>query len=230
MTVRRCVRLACAAAVLISIGSVAAVTAPSTVGATRTCGYARWPVKNLLDPAAVRVKLNGRRSHISDLRKLPRPSGINNTTPRLSPVELGSYAIDAPLIAARRMPSYDTVAVIGRPPDTMLVVFPDTHLCNDIGLGPHGGDIHSASDGFNADCGPSIPSDHWTRLSGDAAIIGVAFFDVKHKTAIPGAAPNGLERIPRSASGHQTAARSPGPGRPVEPVIQHRLGGVRIGL
>ena len=59
-----------------------------------------------------------------------------------------------------------------------------------------GGDIHSAGDGFNADCGPSIPSDHWQRLTGDAEIAGVAYFAVRHSSSTPGAAPNGLELHP----------------------------------
>jgi hypothetical protein len=189
-------RIVGATLAVVSACAVATVTATATTHTVETCGHVRWPVKNMLDPGAGLVSLDALPTDIAHLESLARPAGVGATTPRLRPFEFRSYSITAPLIAARRLPSHDTVAVVGRPPDTMLVVFPDTHLCSDVGLGRHGGDIHSAGDGFNADCGPSIPSDHWQRLSGNADIAGVAFFDVRHANAIAGAAPNGLELHP----------------------------------
>ena len=179
---------------LVSVG--AATTAAATGRTASSCGSERWTVRNLFDPTALQVDLHAAPADIHYLRSVPRPARVGPATPRLRPLEFRSFAIKAPLLAARRLPSHDTVAVVGKPPDTMLVVFPDTHLCEDVGLGPHGGDIHSAGDGFNADCGPSIPSDHWQRLTGDAEIAGVAYFAVRHSSSTPGAAPTGLELHP----------------------------------
>jgi hypothetical protein len=77
----------------------------------------------------------------------------------------------------------------------MLISFPDTHTCLPD-PGAHGGDIHSATDGLNADCGPAIPSDRWVKLGGEADVSGVGFWEPRHATAQPWAAPNGIALHP----------------------------------
>jgi hypothetical protein len=62
--------------------------------------------------------------------------------------------------------------------------------------GPHGGDIHSATDGLYADCGPSIPSSRWVPLRGTADIEGVGFWQPKREIDTKWSAPNGLTLHP----------------------------------
>lgn len=162
----------------------------------RPCGHERWQVKTLLDPAAPRINYAPRPTTVNRLLALPRPHSVGPQTPRLAPVEFRTYSLHTPVVAAKRVQSFDTLLVIGRPGHTMLVVFPDTHTCLDQTVGPKGGEIHDATDSFNADCGPAIPYDHWQRLSGTADITGVSFFDVRHATSTFGAAPNGIQLHP----------------------------------
>jgi hypothetical protein len=186
--------------------AVAAVTVAGTEFATverghsqiinRPCGHERWNVKTLLDPAAPRINYTPRPTTVNRLLALPRPRSVGSQTPRLAPVEFRTYSLHTPVVAARRIQSFDTLLVIGRPGHMMLVVFQDTHTCLDQTVGPKGGEIHDATDQFNADCGPAIPYDHWQRLSGAADITGVSFFDVRHATPIVGAAPNGIQLHP----------------------------------
>lgn len=187
-------KLALAAAIL---ASVAAGTArPGT--ATRTlCGNERWNVKMLLDPAATRIDFAPRATTVESLRALPRPPDVTTTSPRLVPVEFRTYSLHVKLVAVRRTASLDTqLAVQGKTPgSTMVISFPDTHACLP-NPGPHGGDIHSATDGLNADCGPAIPFDHWTRLHGTADVAGVGFWEPRHTTPTKWSAPNGLTLHP----------------------------------
>ena len=77
----------------------------------------------------------------------------------------------------------------------MLIVFPDTHTCLPM-PGPHGGDIHSATDGLYADCGPSIPSGRWVPLRGTADIEGVGFWQPQRGAPTKWSAPNRLTLHP----------------------------------
>jgi hypothetical protein len=190
------------ATLVLTLGAGVSLTVPmdASTGASTVCGRERWPVKTLLDKAARRINYAPRWTTVERLRALPRPkSNIRATTPRLRPYEFRTYRLSAIVMAARRLPkSRDTLLVIrgATPGATMLVAFPNTHECLEINVGPKGGDIHNASDEFNADCGPSIPSDSWQRLRGLATIAGVAYFDVRHSNKAHGEAPSGIRIHP----------------------------------
>ena len=151
----------------------------------------------LLDSAATRIDFTPRPTTVEALRALARPSEITSSSPRLAPTEFRTYSLHVKLVAVMRDLSLDTVlAVQGRTKGaTMLVSFPDTHNCLPL-PGPHGGDIHSATDGLYADCGPSIPFAHWIPLKGTADIAGVGFWEPEHMSASRYSAPNGLTLHP----------------------------------
>ena len=163
-----------------------------------SCGTERQNVKLLLDPAATQIDYSPRPTTVASLRAIKRPPQVTTTSPRLATVEFRTYSLmRVKLIAVTRTVSFDTVlAVQGpNPGSTMLIVFPDTHLCLP-NPGPHGGDIHSATDGLNADCGPMIPFNHWVPLTGTADVAGVGFWEPRHATATKWSAPNGLTLHP----------------------------------
>ena len=152
----------------------------------------------LLDRGAKRVDFTPRATTIAVLRGVPRPAGIGPTSERTGPIEARTYRLtNVRLVAVRRTASYDTLLLVRgpKPTDWLVVAFPDTHSCLPV-AGLHGGDIHSATDGLNADCGPSIPSDRWQPLTGTATLTGVGFFEPAHAAPPPWLAPNGLTLHP----------------------------------
>jgi hypothetical protein len=185
------------AAAIASLAAVAAGIAPSASLTRAICGGDRRNVALLLDAAARRIDFAPRPATVEALRALSRPPRVNSTSPRLTPIEFHIYRLHVRLVAVTRTASLDAVlAVRGQHAgSTMLIVFPDTHTCLPM-PGPHGGDIHSATDGLYADCGPSIPSGRWVPLRGTADIEGVAFWQPQRRTPTKWAAPNGLTLHP----------------------------------
>jgi hypothetical protein len=187
----------------VALGGVAALTVlvaviAQPVKATRLiCGNERRDVKMLVDPAASQIAFAPRATTVETLRALARPSRVAPTAPRLAPVEFRTYSLHVKLIAVTRASSLDTVlAVQGRTPgSTILIAFPDTHICLP-NPGSHGGDIHSATDGLYADCGPAIPFGRWVPLQGTADIVGVGFWEPHHASTPKWSAPNGLTLHP----------------------------------
>ena len=161
------------------------------------CAEGRQDVGLLLDPAARQIDFTPRATTVEALRALARPPHVTSTAARLRPVELQTYRLHVKLIAVTRTASLDTVlAVQGQTSgSTMLIVFPDTHMCLPK-PGPHGGDIHSATDGLYADCGPAIPFVHWVPLHGTADIVGVGFWQPQGEMGLKWSAPNGLTLHP----------------------------------
>jgi hypothetical protein len=183
---------ACAAAT--ARAGDAAAPSSSAPSAARCAGH-RYKVRNLLDPAAADVSLRPRRATVRGLRGLEAPRRVTGSTPRLRPVEYRTYRVRAPLVAGRRLPTGDIVLVVGRPPATMHVVFPDTHVCEDIVSGIMGQEIHVASDEVENLCGV-MPTKRWRRLGGRAEIVGVGFLAAPGAPGLVGAAPNRLEIHP----------------------------------
>jgi hypothetical protein len=161
------------------------------------CGKQRWDVKNLIDPAAVRVNLTPVLTTVDRLRGLARPRTISGRAPRTAPVEFKTYKVTAQLVEAKRAQSLEIVLIIRdrHSGHTMIVAFPDTG-CSEVGRGDEAGDIHSAYDSFSAYCTPVLSTRGYTRLRGTAAITGVGYFDVRHPKPERGAAPNGIQLRP----------------------------------
>jgi len=147
--------------------------------AAARCNGERWNVRNLLDRAAADVSLRPRASTVPALLALRPPRRVTASTPRLRQVEYRTYRLRVPLVAGRRLPNRDIVLVLGVPPATIHVVFPDTHACENIVEGDQGQEIHVASDEVENLCGV-MPIGRWQRLRGRADVTGVGFFAVRH--------------------------------------------------
>jgi len=163
--------------------------------AAARCNGERWNVRNLLDRAAADVSLRPRATTVPALLALRPTRRVTASTPRLRQVEYRTYRLRVPLVAGRRLPNRDIVLVLGVPPATIHVVFPDTHACENIVEGDQGQEIHVASDEVENLCGV-MPIGRWQRLRGRADVTGVGFFAVRHPQALAGAAPSGLELHP----------------------------------
>ena len=190
-------KLAASACALLGLGACAAAAHPAGHAPTTTarCAGERWAVRNLLDADAANVDYQPTGSSVPQLRSLRPPTVLTPATPRLQPVEFETFALHVQLVAARRFANGDSALVVGTPPKTLVVVFPDTHLCADVVEGPKGQDIHVAGDLFSGYCGLA-PTTRWQRLSGRAAISGVGFFTVRHTKPLPGSAPGGFQLHP----------------------------------
>ena len=184
-------------AAISSLVAVAAGIAPQAKSTRAVCGGERRKIGLLLDASAQRIDFSPRPTTVGALRALPRPPRVTSTSPRLPPVEFHIYRLHVRLIAVTRTASLDAVlAVRGQHAgSTMLIAFPDTHSCLPM-PGPHGGDIHSATDGLYADCGPSIPFGRWLPLRGTADIEGVGFWQPRREVDTNWSAPNGLTLHP----------------------------------
>jgi hypothetical protein len=184
-------------AAIVSLTAVAAGIAPQAKSTQAICGGARRNIGLLLDAAARRIDFSPRPTTVEALRAVAHPPYVTSASARLRPVEFHNYRLHVRLIAVTRTASLDTVlAVRGRHADsTMLIAFPDTHTCLP-NPGVHAGDIHSATDGLNADCGPSIPFGRWLPLRGTADVAGVGFWRPQRETRPKWSAPNRLTLHP----------------------------------
>jgi hypothetical protein len=203
--VSKLVAAACAPLAL-GICAAAALPADHTPPPTTRCTGDRWAVRNLLDADAANVDYRPVTTSIPRLRSVRPTRVVRPTTPRLRPVEFKTYLLHVPLIAARRFASGDTALIVGAPPKTLVVVFPDTHRCADVVEGPKGQDIHVAGDEFEGYCGVA-PRNRWQRLSGRAALSGAGFFSVPHPQPLPGSAPKGIELHPALSFSARSCAR-----------------------
>ena len=201
-------KLVAAACALLALGIYAAAARPDehTPATATRCAGERWAVRNLLDADAARVDYRSIATSVPRLRSRRPPRLVSPATPRLRPAEFTTYALRVRLIAARRFANGDTAVVVGAPPKTLVVVFPDTHRCADVVEGPKGQDIHVAGDEFEGYCGVA-PRNRWQRLSGRAALSGVGFFSVLHPKPLPGSAPRGIELHPALSFSAPSCAR-----------------------
>jgi hypothetical protein len=194
-------------AIALIAGLAAGIATPARSSPVPTCNEERHDQGLLLDPGARKIDYSPRYTTVESLRALPRPKAVAASSPRIGPAEFETFAIHVKLIAVTRTANFDTLlAVQGTTPgSTMVIVFPDTHMCLP-NPGPHGGDIHSATDGVYADCGPAIPFLHWVPLRGTADIEGVAFWEPDGQSPPKWSSPNKLTLHPAlSFSSHGCA-------------------------
>ena len=170
---------------------------PAQSSRAPTCNEERHDQGLLLDDSARRINFSPKQTTVEALRALTRPTSVSASSTRIAPAEYETFLIHVKLIAVTRTANFDTlVAVQGATPgSTMVIVFPDTHMCLP-NPGPHGGDIHSATDGVYADCGPAIPFVHWVSLRGTAEIEGVGLWEPDDETSPKWSAPNKLTLHP----------------------------------
>jgi hypothetical protein len=155
----------------------------------------RGAVKVLADPAATRVNFRPRPATVEELRRVPRPRRIENQTPRIAPVEFTTYRVKAFVVAARRVTRTGDIELVirgRRPEHTIVVAFPDEG-CPTFGESERADQIHEAEHSFTGPCGTRLTT-AWTRLRGNATIVGVGFFAARRSSSY--AAPNGFELHP----------------------------------
>jgi hypothetical protein len=185
------------AAIALLVGLAARIATPARSSLVPTCNEERHAQGLLLDSEASRIAYSPQHTTVEALRALPRPKAVTRSSPRIGPAEFETFMIHVKLIAVTRTANFDTLLAVqgSTPGSTMVIVFPDTHMCLP-NPGPHGGDIHSATDGVYADCGPAIPFLHWVPLRGTADIEGVALWEPDDQSARKWSSPNRLTLHP----------------------------------
>jgi len=187
---------------LVLFAALAAVTALVTGRASSSpradveapCGTGRWPVKTLTDPAARLINPRPQPTTVRALRRLHPPARLHNT-PRHRGVETTTYLVRAALIGTQLQGDHDIHLVIadpGRLARTMIVEFPKAACTR--GASPQARlKMRQARGAFIRACG--VPrAVKFKRVTGQATLSGVGFFDRPHRQT--GVAPNGIELHP----------------------------------
>ena len=174
------------------------------------CGVERWPVKTMSDADAGRVDLTPVADSVDALRALPAPPRLPESS-RIAPTELTTFTVQVRLIEFKMEADSDVHLVVSAPGDsthTMIVEFPDAAACSGADVSTERADMESARAALIAAQGePS--STRFKKLSGEALITGVAFFDFKHGQT--GVAPNAIELHPVLKFEPVTSASTPTP-------------------
>jgi hypothetical protein len=155
----------------------------------------RGAVKVLADSAARRVKFPPKRATVEELRTLRRPARVGSQTPRIAPIEFSTYRVNAFVVAARRVTRTGDIelAIRGQKQrDTLIVAFPD-ESCPLFGESDRADQMHESEHSFTTPCGTTLTTS-WTRLRGNATVVGVGFFTLRRSSSY--AAPNGFELHP----------------------------------
>lgn len=157
------------------------------------CGFARWDVKTLSDPAAGTVDLSPRPGTIDALGRLPAHR-VTEQLPRLPGVETTTFRVPARLVAERYQHDHDIHLIVADPATgrTMITELPDPG-CRGPAQSAERGAMAKAREQLLRACGPA-PAGRFRRLEGSATVTGVGFFDDPHHQ--PGAAPNAIELHP----------------------------------
>jgi hypothetical protein len=159
------------------------------------CGVERWAVKTLSDGDASRVNLTPVAGSVSDLRSLPAPADLPDAS-RIAPTELTTFTVTVRLIEFKIEGDHDVHVVVADPADaskSMIVEFPDAEACSGADISAERLGMETARAALIAAEGePS--SSKFKKLSGQAVITGVGFFDFLHGQT--GVAPNCIELHP----------------------------------
>jgi hypothetical protein len=155
----------------------------------------RGAVKVLADSGARRVKFAPRPATVDELRALRRPARVGSQTPRIAPVEFATYRVKAFVVAARRVNRTGDIelAIRGhKQGHTLIVAFPD-ESCPLFAESDRADQMHESEHSFTTPCGTTLTTS-WTRLRGNATVVGVGFFTLRRSSSY--AAPNGFELHP----------------------------------
>ena len=166
---------------------------------TATCGTEAWAVKTLSDSAAQQVDLRPGATTVTALAALHAPGNIGT---RMPGAEMHTWRVHVRLLWQKLEGDSDVHLILAdaKTGRTMIAELPSPDC---VGAAAGVATQMAAARGALARaCGP--PTTSFTRLSGMATIVGVAFFDFPHGQR--GASANQVEL-------HPVLSFSPGPGR-----------------
>ena len=175
------------------LAAVAATTgtrqSPAQEETPTQCGYERWAVKTLTDPAASQVNLAPKPATVEELTALPVPDGFGRDAERLEP-EFHVYTVTATLMEFKEEPDSDIhLVIVGESGQPMIAEIPDPECVQGSRVLPQ---IARARGQFVQRFGQ--PSRTWDRVDAPIRVTGVLFFDVDHGQS--GVAPNAVELHP----------------------------------
>lgn len=181
------------------------------------CAVFRWDVKTLTDPKADTVTSTVVDTTVHDLVTIPQPIKVPEHLPRagsaeFAPMELTTYRIAATLYGWKISADDGDIHLVVHDPATaesMIVEFPDPK-CTDKASAVHRTAMTDARHAIESSCPGDLLRTGFHRLTGEATITGVGFFDKKHNQK--GVATNGIELHP--ALGFQSSDCKPGPKGP----------------
>jgi hypothetical protein len=154
------------------------------------CGFERWDVKTLTDPAAELVNLTRSSATVEQLAALPVPAEFSRGAERL-PSEFQTYTVQATLVEFKEEDDNDIhLVIVGTSGESMIAEIPEPTCAEGSRVETQ---IARTRARFVDIFGqPSRTS--WTEENAPVTVTGVLFFDVHHGQR--GVAPNAVELHP----------------------------------
>ena len=154
------------------------------------CGFERWDVKTLTDPAAELVNLTSSPATVEQLTALSVPAEFSRDAERL-PSEFRTYTVRATLVEFKEETDSDIhLVIVGTSGESMIAEIPDPTCAQGSRVEAQ---IARARARFVDSFGqPSRTS--WSEESAIVTVTGVLFFDVHHGQR--GVARNAVELHP----------------------------------
>ena len=159
------------------------------------CGTERWSVKTLSDGDATCVDFTAKHTTISWLVSQPVPERLPEQG-RSGTLECQVWQLTGQLVGFKAEDDGDfhiVLADLEHPDLTMIVEIPDP-ACSGACASARGTDIGRARDTFTQRFGEPVKRFHRVSQTEIVTVIGVGFFDFKHKQT--GLALNGVELHP----------------------------------
>ncbi len=180
------------------------------------CAVFRWDVKTLTDVGAGQVNLIPVDTTVHDLVNLPWTKTVPTHLPRageatFAPVELTTYRIQADLDGWKIAADDGDIHLVVRDPATkesMIVEFPDPK-CTTKASTVHRDAMTTARHSIETNCPGDTLRTSFHKLTGEASITGVGFFDKKHNQT--GVARNGIELHPALSFASADCKQGPKP-------------------
>ena len=159
------------------------------------CGTERWAVKTLSDEEAACVDFIPKQTTVSWLVSQQAPERLLEQS-RSGTIECQAWKLTGQLVGFKAEDDRDfhiVLADLEKPDLTMIVEIPDP-ACSGACASAHGADIARAREDFTKAFGEPVKRFHRVSQTVIVTVIGVGFFDFKHRQT--GLAPNGIELHP----------------------------------
>jgi hypothetical protein len=159
------------------------------------CGTERWEVKTLSDEDATCVNFTPKQTTVSWLVSEQVPERLPEQS-RSGTIECQVWQVTGKLLEFKAEDDGDfhiVIADLERPDLTMIVEIPDPE-CSGACASAHGADIARARADFTQAFGMPVKRFHRLSQAKIVTVIGVGFFDCKHRQT--GLAANGVELHP----------------------------------
>jgi hypothetical protein len=162
--------------------------------ASGPCSAGRWPVKVLSDAGVNAIRLQAIPSSVSALGALPRPAGIDDSTPRL-PAETATYTVRATIYADHLESDRDIHLVLKDPSNEaqMIAELPDPS-CTSAADPALQALMTASRSAYVAACGPASADSGNYHVQATAQVTGIRLFDTL--VGQFGRAPNAVELHP----------------------------------